>query len=258
VTGVPLRSVLARLEALAPPALAAEWDNVGLLLQPRKTRSVRQVLLTIDLTAAVVREARALRADLVVAYHPPLFHPLERLHAGDPGQRGLLDCLALGLPVWSPHTALDAVPGGLNDWLAQGLGPGALRVDPADLARTLELAPAIPAATLVRRVKRLLGLRAVQVALPAGKARRLKTLRVCAGAGGEPVMAQAADAYVTGEMRHHEVLACVARGRVVVLTGHSESERAFLPVFARRLRRALAGSVEVRLARSDRAPLRTV
>ncbi|MBL8756286.1 MAG: Nif3-like dinuclear metal center hexameric protein, partial [Planctomycetes bacterium] len=108
------------LHEIAPLELAAEWDNVGVLLQPRsRPGTVRRVLLTIDLTAAVAKEASAARADLLVAYHPPIFQPLKRLAAGDGKQGPLLALAAAGIAVYSPHTALDAAPSGLGDWLAE-------------------------------------------------------------------------------------------------------------------------------------------
>ena len=77
---VRVRDLCAVLGEIAPPALAAEWDNVGLLIGDRST-AVRRVLLTIDLTQEVLREACDVAAEMVVAYHPPIFRPISRLTA---------------------------------------------------------------------------------------------------------------------------------------------------------------------------------
>ncbi len=125
---LPLERTLALLEELAPLRYAQEWDNVGLLLgtlaEGEHAPSVTRVLLTIDLTEAVLEEARAAQAELVVAYHPPLFRPTKRLDAARPSSRVLLRAARAGIAIYSPHTALDAAPGGMNDWLASGLGTG--------------------------------------------------------------------------------------------------------------------------------------
>ena len=106
-----LALVLDLLKDIAPLELAADWDNVGLLLEPsRRAPPIARVLLTIDLTEAVVAEAARMRADLVVAYHPPIFHGMKQLRASDARQRAVLAALAAGLFVYSPHTALDAAP----------------------------------------------------------------------------------------------------------------------------------------------------
>ncbi len=115
------------MESIAPPAYAESWDNVGLLIGDEQRRLVGPVLLTIDLNDAVIEEAATMGCDAVIAYHPPIFHPLRRLNTTIGSQRTVLHAIQAGLAVYSPHTALDAAPGGMTDWLADGLltPPGA-------------------------------------------------------------------------------------------------------------------------------------
>ncbi|MBN3312953.1 NIF3L protein, partial [Atractosteus spatula] len=117
-----LAQVVAALEALAPLALAESWDNVGLLVEPSPPRAVRVALLTTDLTPPVLEEAEARGAGLVVAYHPPLFRPVRRLTCSSWKERLAVRALELGVAVYSPHTALDCLAGGVNDWLCAALG----------------------------------------------------------------------------------------------------------------------------------------
>ena len=117
-------ALAAAMEAVAPARLAESWDNVGLLLGDRAAPCGR-VLVAVDWTAAVMEEALALGVDAVVSYHPPIFDPLRRLASDDPRQRLLLDAAQAGIALLSPHTALDAVKGGVNDWLAEGIAGGA-------------------------------------------------------------------------------------------------------------------------------------
>lgn len=258
-----LSHVIAALEAIAPLRLAEPWDNVGLLLEPRAGAAVGRALLTIDLTEPVLDEALALRADLVVAYHPPIFAPLKRLTQREAGQRTVLRAAAAGIAVWSPHTALDAVAGGVNDWmvgLAGPLGdvaPIAPRADdpavgPGRLGRLV--APA-PLDALVDRFKRGLGLATVRLAR-AGDA-PVARIAVCPGAGGSLLDGVAADLLVTGEMRHHDVLAHVARGASVLLTEHTNCERGYLPTLAERLA-AACPTLAVSVSARDRDPLAPV
>src|SRR5262245_14549205 len=126
-----LGEVTALFDTLAPLEHAESWDNVGLLLEPEVDRKrpgeaprVRRVLLLIDLTRAVLDEALGHDVDFLCAYHPPIFEPLKRLRAAVPKERLIAGAARAGLAVYSPHTALDAAPGGVNDWLADALGPG--------------------------------------------------------------------------------------------------------------------------------------
>jgi len=106
------------LDEIAPPALAQSWDNVGLLVGDRSA-PCRSVLFCIDLTHSVLQEAIGSRCDLILAYHPPLFRPISKLLADSSGTDAVVHrAIAAGVAIYSPHTALDAAPGGTNDVLA--------------------------------------------------------------------------------------------------------------------------------------------
>ncbi|MEI9950127.1 MAG: Nif3-like dinuclear metal center hexameric protein [Pseudomonadota bacterium] len=125
-----LAEVIALLERLAPLHLSEDWDNTGLLLEPlgAALRPIERAFLCIDLSETVLDEAIERGADLLIAYHPPIFRGLKRLRARSAEERVLLGALGAGLAVYSPHTALDAAADGLNDWLARAFGVG--RVTP--------------------------------------------------------------------------------------------------------------------------------
>ena len=102
---------------------------------------------------------------MIIAYHPPIFKPLSSITLSNPIQASLLRCAAAGVSVYSPHTALDSVYGGINDWLASGLGNG--RIDligdehPSGRGghgRLLRLSEKTTMSTLQERVKKHLGL----------------------------------------------------------------------------------------------------
>jgi len=66
----------------------------------------------------VVEEAISTRTAAIISYHPPIFKPLTSFTLTNPLQKSLLLCAARGISVFSPHTALDSVKGGINDWLS--------------------------------------------------------------------------------------------------------------------------------------------
>ncbi|KAL6239085.1 hypothetical protein BDW75DRAFT_199553 [Aspergillus navahoensis] len=115
------RAVVSSMRKLYPETLADKsFDNTGLLLEAPFNPTRRQknsVLLTIDLTKAVADEAIARKDSVVVAYHPIIFRGLKSLTFNDPQQQSLLRLAAEGISVYSPHTAVDAAPGGMGDWL---------------------------------------------------------------------------------------------------------------------------------------------
>ncbi len=113
--------IVAFLERFAPPALAEEWDNVGLLTGDRR-RDVRSVVTCLTLTPDVAREAIERHANLVISHHPILFRAVKRLTADTAEGQMLLDLIAAGVSVYSPHTAYDSAAEGINQQLAERLG----------------------------------------------------------------------------------------------------------------------------------------
>src|SRR5262245_53752638 len=116
-----LADLCSYLDTFAPPALAADWDNVGLLVGDRSQR-IERAMTCLTITPAVAAEAIRERADLIVTHHPLPFQPLKRLTADDPSGRLLLDLIRAGIAIHSPHTAFDSAAAGINQQLAEGLG----------------------------------------------------------------------------------------------------------------------------------------
>ena len=94
--------------------------------------------------------------------------------------------------------------------------------------------------------------------------RKHDTIGFCAGSGAsllEEAVAAGCTLFVTGEMKHHDVLAAEASGCAVLLAGHTNTERGWLKVLRKRLApllRDAEGKVELSLARSDVDLLKTL
>ncbi|KAK5278062.1 hypothetical protein LTR16_009039, partial [Cryomyces antarcticus] len=95
------KAVVSAMRKLYPEALADKsWDNTGLLLEapfdPLR-RQMNSVLLTVDLTKAVVDEAIERNDSLIVAYHPIIFRGLKSLTLANSQQQSLLRLAAEGI-----------------------------------------------------------------------------------------------------------------------------------------------------------------
>src|SRR5690606_19503604 len=110
--------IAAALEAWAPPASKLDYDNVGLQVGDARAEAAR-VLVALDLTPAVVTEAEAMGADLVVTHHPLLFRPLRKVTADDAAGALALRLARAGIAYYAIHTNLDAAPGGVSVALAE-------------------------------------------------------------------------------------------------------------------------------------------
>jgi len=370
-----VRDVVNVLESFAPLSGAEAWDNVGLLVGAPSWSATR-VMLTIDLTRPVLEEAMAAKTRLVIAYHPLIFEPLRAVSDTSETSRLVLDAIRRGIAVHSPHTAIDAAPGGVNDWLAEAFGAGDVRAletrsslpvseshkivtfcprESADAIRdalasagagrigeyercsfeipgrgsfmgTAQSRPAVgrrgvlervdevrlemvcstealalavttlrevhpyeeppveiyalqprprrdtgagrrifldrkvSLRTITDRLKKHLGVRRLSVAPGRDAPRSIGTVGLCAGAGGSLLQAaidQGCELFLTGEMRHHDVLAAQAAGCTVVLAGHTNTERGYLKRLRRVLRKELP-QLDVSISKRDANPLRDV
>lgn len=212
-----LASTMEAMHRIAPLSLAElSFDNVGVLLQAPPSAQAHAekqgVMLAIDLTTDVCDEILASPHNIKVAivYHPTIFHGLKSLTFADPQQRSLLRLAAAGVSVFCPHTSLDAVPGGINDWLAkvvstkdafaqlesdEALQSLRSEVHPflskakdapqgyeaAGLGRLVQLKEAQSFEEIVRRVKQNLDLPHVQGL--KGSDKPISTIAICAGSG---------------------------------------------------------------------------
>src|SRR5437773_4877957 len=129
-----LDTLLQYLEQFAPLDLAADWDNVGLLLGDRAAE-VERALTCLTVTPDVAAEAVESGAQLIVTHHPVLFRAVKRLTSATSEGRMLLSLIRAGVAVYSPHSAFDNTAGGINEALARRLGLtnlGPLRRTPRD------------------------------------------------------------------------------------------------------------------------------
>ena len=96
----------------------------------------------------------------------------------------------------------------------------------------------------------------IKTATASNKA--IKTIAVCAGAGTEALRGIKADCWLTGEMKHHDVLGAKETGTSVILCGHTETERGYLKILRRLLMAETEKTVEVLISKADAAPLKAV
>src|SRR4030042_5430366 len=115
-----IKDITEKIDKIVPLKLAQDWDNVGLLIgDPEK--NVKNILLTIDITKEVISEAIKQKAELIISYHPVIWDALKTITTDGPSSI-VYDLIRSGIAVFSIHTALDVITGGVNDGLAEILG----------------------------------------------------------------------------------------------------------------------------------------
>lgn len=257
-------AVLDVLESIAPLATAEEWDNVGLLWGDQHA-DVTKVMTCLTLTPDVAEEAIIAGAQLIVTHHPILFKAVQRVTA-DTIEGAMLWRLArAGIAVYSPHTAWDNAPDGINQWLAQTLeltdirplrpfvGSGSSLASGAGRLGRLSASMALD--VLAQRVASALNVDNIEFVGNAGK--EVSALGIACGSAAEfwkDAQRQGCDALLTGETRFHGALEVRAAEFPLLLAGHYATERPGMEHLAKLLSVACP-NVEVWCSYVERDPL---
>lgn len=237
---VNVADIIKIMEEIAPPAMAEEWDNVGLMLG-RRCKAVKKLLLALDITGEVVQQAIAQKADMIITHHPLIFRGLKRVTDNEWQQELLLTLAEKGIAVYSAHTNLDCVSSGVNDVLAKKLHLDSVDVLDSDngLGR-IGIVPACSLQEFAAMVKKVL--RADYVAVgDAGK--QVHKVAVCGGAGSDLIslaLLCGADTLITGDIKYHEAQQAVFSGLNVIDAGHQPTELPVMDDLADRLSQRFA------------------
>jgi len=258
-----IQDVCDYLETFAPAELAEEWDNVGLLAGD-PTRRVKRVMTCLTITAATVEEAVAGKADLIVTHHPLPFRPLKRIVATTAPGRLLWDLLTHAVAIYSPHTAFDSAPRGINQRLAEGLGleqiaplvPMQSVGEPAGSGRMGRFPEPMSLHKVADRLGAFLGIRQLQHVGQLDV--QIQQVAVACGAAGAFLGAASqadCDLLVLGETNLHTCLEAEALGVSLLLPGHHASERFAVEQLAPELA-AVFPTLEVWASARESDPLR--
>lgn len=256
-----------KLEQLAPKAAACDWDNPGLLVG-RSDREVSRIYVALDASCAVVDAAIDAGCDLIVTHHPIIFRGVKSINDQSALGLKLLDLIRNDVSVFSMHTNFDSCPGGMADIVCAALGlrktglmeptgflpkdtqngaaeglqlrvvetEGDVNPDAYGIGFTAELPEMLSAAELAARVKACFGLPFVQY-YDAGMP--IRRIACCPGSGrGElkEVLSLGVDAFLSGDMGHHEGLDLCEEGISLLDAGHYGLEHIFVHYIAGFLR----------------------
>ncbi len=140
-----IQDICTVLEDFAPLALQESYDNAGLQVGKRTT-TVNGILLCIDVTEAVVDEAIQHNCNLIISHHPLIFKGLKRLTGDDYVQRCVIKAIQNDIAIYSSHTNMDSVAGGVNGRIAQKIGLTGCRVLSPVTEQLLKLVTFVPVA----------------------------------------------------------------------------------------------------------------
>lgn len=221
------------LERRIPAALSCPWDHDGLMCSADLSASVQRILLTLDVSEAAVDHAIAEGCDLIISHHPLIFRPLTSVTEENFTARKVLKCLQNGISVFSFHTRLDIVEGGVNDRLAEVLGLSDTVPFGDEETPTIGRIGTVEPTTVeafAGLVKDRLGTPALQT---VEQGRAVCRVALVGGDGKEflrPAIRAGADLYLTGTISYNSMVDAADLGMQVIEAGHFFTENPVLNV----------------------------
>ena len=245
------------LQELAPAETAESYDNVGALVGSRSAQ-VNRVLVALDCTLDVVREAKEIGAELIVTHHPLMFHARKNLLEEDAEGKILCELVRSHLSLIAAHTNLDQTELSGSACCARLLQLDNLRKETNYLFLG-ELKTPLKAAELENKISDTLSF---PVRRYGDENATITTLAIAGGADdGDWQAAQAlgAQALLTGEVRHHNALGASMSGFVLFDGGHYGTEAPLVPALSEYLQNRLNDvQCNVRVYPSQYAPFGSV
>ena len=225
-----LADVVAIMEGLFPPSLAASWDAVGLVCGD-PVQPVSRILFAVDPVEVVVDEAIDRGADLLITHHPLFLRGTSSVAATTAKGRSVHRLIRAGIGLHVAHTNADHANPGVSDALAATLG----LVD----TRPLDPLPAPPLDKVVTFVPEAAADKVLD-ALAAAGAGEIGDYARCAwttaglgtflpNAGATPTIGTVGEVTRVDEIRIEMVLPRAARADVIsaLRTAHPYEEPAF-------------------------------
>ncbi len=238
-TMLKVSDILAEMDKIAPLANIHKGDNSGLLVGNPGT-AVTKVLTALDITCDVVREASEKGANVIISHHPVIYNPLYALDETNPA------CLALklGIACICFHSSLDMADGGINDIIYDmlkepfGLSKPDGVVEPVHpdgrgygmvCNASKEFSPEAAA----EKLKEIFGCMVVRYTKGS---RPIRRIAFCSGGAGSDLtkaIALGADAYITGDVKHDQLITALNSGVSIFDCGHYYTEVIAMPYLKR-------------------------
>lgn len=232
-----VKTVYNWINEIAPFETAESFDNVGLLIGSMSA-PVERILVALDATPAVVDEAIKNDVQLIVTHHPLMFRGTKRILTDD-FEGNIISRLILNhISLIAAHTNLD---------LSMDLSGSAVMANKLGLSNlrreSFVFVGELPQAVCADKLQHMIALVEGDAVYRYGDQNRMiKTLGISGGAfdeGYELARAMGSDAYLTGEVRHHNAIAAAGSGFVLFQGGHFGTEAILVPELAKTLQNAL-------------------
>ena len=226
--------VVRTIRSFAPEGVQESWDNTGLCIGDENSE-VTGILVGFDCTQALVDEAVAMGANLIVTHHPLIFGGIKRILPSDPVGLAVIKAIRAGISVYAAHTSADKVVGGVSWAIAERMGLKNVRILDPDRAVSAgeneyglgiigDLPEPLTPEEALQTVKKAFGLSVIRSSQPE-EGLLISRVAACGGAGTsliEKARSEGAQLYLCGDVSYHHFF--TPKGFMLMDIGHYESE----------------------------------
>ncbi len=233
-----IKEIISLIEAYAPLKLQASFDNSGLLCGDSE-RELTSILLCIDVTEEVVKEAIDKGHNLIISHHPLIFSGLKHITPTTYVERCVIDAIKHDITIYAAHTNMDVVANGVSGRMAdkldlhhrQILQPEGDPVDGNGFGIIGELQQPVESMAFLQQVKEIFRCDRLRYTTPHTSS--IQRVAVCGGAGAsffKQALAGQADIYISGDFKYHDFF--LTENRIMIADiGHYESEQFTKEIF---------------------------
>lgn len=227
-----VKEIIKEMETFAPPFLKESYDNVGLMVGD-EDQDVNKILLALDCTKEVIEEAKANNVDMIITHHPLIFRKPSKIVKNDLQGWKIIELIKNDISLYSSHTNLDSVKGGINDAIVNILGFKTKKIidevknpnfEGSGIGRIVDLEENKTPEEVIKIVKEKLNVDSLRAAIGN---RNIKRIAIINGSGQDyfqRALTLGADCIITGDTSYHFVSDYKEMGITIIDPGHFKTE----------------------------------
>lgn len=222
------------IEAQWEPDSACDWDNVGLLVG-KKEKQVKKIMLALDATEDVIRQAADLEADMLITHHPMIFRGIKHITSDDFIGRKILSLVRADISYYAMHTNFDVRTMATEAAKRLGLAEcqvleytGEVEGEVLGIGQVGLLPDVMTLLQCADKVKKDFQLEHVKVFGDMDAA--IRKAAISPGSGKSEIkhaLRAGADVLITGDIDHHDGIDAVEQGLTIIDAGHYGLEQIF-------------------------------
>lgn len=113
-----IQELIEIIEKRIPLSIQEDFDNSGIQIGPFDTEVIKPII-TLDINEDVIDKAIDIGSNMIISHHPFLFSPIKKINLHEKKSNLIYKCLKNQITLYSIHTPMDIIDGGLNDYFAE-------------------------------------------------------------------------------------------------------------------------------------------